>query len=424
MDQQSAASYIAQRIGNKVLDRAIDKVTDPVLSCFGLGGAPSFDAYFQHVMKALGKIQVTLDNLSERMNDIANDVAAVQAALTGISLQITDAELQSALQAYTTDANTIEQNFQTYTNLLAAMKNKNQVKDALNDLYQLFSVNNVDAVAIAMRDVHHRVVGNGELKGILSFQGSVCAQALDSWASNPGNLEVYGPRASHDPRLRDLWSFRLIDTGRIYGQWFNVYQNATADSVIPMMRAALALQTKGLMFLSAAWGRTELMPNLQTHNVQVTDTVSAMNSWWPTLNPDAAVGSSIRAHGTRLPPEANTVWLIQDSDHLHGAEVPYPFGPDWLMWVTAINDGNGYLVAGLINSPWQFGGCQAASRVKNHAGYEYNVTGDFKNYDWVIARYDGPGFSTINLPPPSASKPTPDILTNFLAGLPSTPPTA
>ncbi len=150
-DESGIATAVSQHIADRVLGATLDKLTDPVLSAFGLGGggSDSDEAYFNQVFAALDKIQVTVDDLSKRMAEISEQVAAVQKAETAISMQIQDSELQTALQFYTSDANLIEQKFLTYSNVLAAMKDEESVKDALRDLRQLFSVNEVDAVAVA-----------------------------------------------------------------------------------------------------------------------------------------------------------------------------------------------------------------------------------------------------------------------------------
>src|SRR5437879_5517376 len=103
MEEYDLATTLAQKIGDKILDAGLNQITDPILSALGLGGAPSSDAYFQQFENSLQQINVTLAQISGRMIEISGDIAAVQTATTAISMQVSDAELQTALEAYTND---------------------------------------------------------------------------------------------------------------------------------------------------------------------------------------------------------------------------------------------------------------------------------------------------------------------------------
>jgi len=195
-DEYQLAISLAQKIGDSLLGSASTAITDPILGAFGLGGASDYTAYFEQIGQQLQKIQVSIDQLSQKVDAISQEIDALSRATTAIASELSDAELQNVLEQYATDANVVEQNFQTYSATLKMMADPTQVKHAIDDLFQLFQINNLDAVATAMRNLHLRFNGGGETKGIISFQGDVCEKALVAWANHYGRsrrrLRCYG----------------------------------------------------------------------------------------------------------------------------------------------------------------------------------------------------------------------------------------
>jgi hypothetical protein len=158
MAESSTEYQLAAKLGAAIADNlfgaAATQITDPILGALGLGGAPNYDAYFDQIQNQLKEIQVSLDELSQKVSAISAEIDKLSLAAIEITSELSDVELQNVLQHYTADANLIEQNFQSYSAILAAMAKPAQLRGAISELFELFQVNNLDAIATAMRNLH------------------------------------------------------------------------------------------------------------------------------------------------------------------------------------------------------------------------------------------------------------------------------
>lgn len=256
------------------------------------------------------------------------------------------------------------------------------------------------------------------MKGLITYQADVFNQVLSDWASNTANTNR--PPVCKNSALINAggWAASVPDASLIVSNWLSVCGTALSSRVIPIFKSVLAAQLEGLLFLSAGWGNTPLQSNLKVHMENITATVAAMNGWWATFNPDAAVAAAIQAHGQRLAEQSQT-WAVEVPDG------EYTFDSSWMPWVTHADGGSNCTelclcyTAALVQQPWNFGSCTAALNI-NKGGYMRELPdGSFRRYQLYFIN-----IGTVNIARPSQSKPAapPDVLAQFLAGLPADPP--
>lgn len=417
------AAKMAQSIAESVLSDQAINLTDPLFEALGIKSNTDTAAqYFEQVKSELTKIEGDLTKISAKLESISGGISAIESQLTAISSQITDAELQSQLAQYSENANVIEQNFQTYAAVLAGMADESTFQQSTNNLFGLFATNNVDAIATALRNVRDLLVGAGELRGIISYQGVEVERVWTAYAADPGNLLIYTyPENIGMPKDPNEWLDAFPDGSKILTDLPTVLTMAFESSVIPTLKAMMAVQLKGLNLLCAAWGGTINESSLLTPVAAVGDVVAAMQGLFQAIDFDAVGAQVMQTAGPRLPDAAlSGVWDNED-DHDNQA---CPVDRDWLFWRSGPEDpsrGVSYgnpLSSSVVQKPWEYGEV-AGYRVDNGGGATYQRS----DGTWVTAGYGSVAISVSVERPSSMGVTPPGNLTAFLASLPTSPPT-
>ncbi|MGQ7374700.1 hypothetical protein ACTGW9_11465, partial [Streptococcus suis] len=94
-------------------------------------------------------------------------------ALTTLTADLQDAELQAAMQAYVVQKNLVIQNYVTFADAIAglASTDKNVQQQAIKTVFDLLTdTQSVDDVSAAMLNIHDQLFGTGEMKGIIAYQ--------------------------------------------------------------------------------------------------------------------------------------------------------------------------------------------------------------------------------------------------------------
>lgn len=437
------ALALGKQVAGKLFGAGLDKLLAPVLGWLGLGGGgQDFQGYYNGIMSEFQKVEGGLAQIEQQLREVATAVQQVAQGLLDIEAQLTDAELQAALRAYITAAAVVQQNFQSYTAALGGLADPTLRPSALRQLYDLFAITNADTVAIALRQIHTAVLGGPELPGILSFQGEVVRRAVDA-ATVATDRQVV-----NDAPLATWRGGGWIDSDRIVTTAIPVSGAAIEAQVVPVFRAILTVQLQGLLFLATAWARTDLDPTLTLHVDHLHDEIAAMQAFYPQLDLDGLIAGVLRQRG--VPLSATHPEVVSAPWASGGQLLAYPFSEEWLMWHTDLEPSpaaaqwlkvaeiashldEATLLQGLppemrqlllaqddtralVQAPWNYGVCQRAFRLANHASMEeQRPDGSFVSVDFTFNGYD-----TVEVPRPSAAKVPPPALAALLDGLPTT----
>jgi hypothetical protein len=418
------AADMAQSIAVNVLSDQAINLTDPLFQALGIKSDSDIAAkYFQQVMSELTTIEGDLTKITTKLQSISSGISAIETQLTAISSLITDAELQTQLTQYAENANVIEQNYQTYAAALAGMANESTFEESTNTLFSLFATNNVDTIATAMRNIRDLLVGAGELRGIISYQGAEVERVWADYSADPTHLLTYtypkdNPFGPKDPHQ---WLDEFPDGCWILNALPTVLTEAFDSTVIPTLKAAMAIALKGFSLLCAAWGGTINESNLQTPVAGIGDVVAAMRGLFETIDLDAIGANVMQTTGPRLPDAAlSAVWYNDEDED----DQTCPANHDWLFWridppdpAAPVSFGN-RLRSGVVQTPWQYGGVAALWVSQEGAIFQRS------DGTWITtAQYSSYAVPKMNIPRPSAMGVTqPANLATFLSTLPTAPP--
>ena len=410
----AVAADMAQSIAVNVLSEQAENLTDPIFAALGISSASTDAAqYFAQIQTALTQIEGDLEKVIAKLATLSNQIDAVQNALTAISSQITDAELQSVLAQYAENANIIEQNYQTYAAAIAGMGNAATFEQGSSALFALFQPTNTDAVATAMRNIHDLLVGGGELRGIVSYQTLEIERA---WNANAQYIPgITRSNAQSDPG-DNSWNGYFPDGAMVLENLPQVLTTAFASPIIPTLKAAMAVQLKGLNFLCAAWGGTIYVSSLTEQTGNITDVVTAMKGLFAACDFDSLGAGVLQTSGPRLSNDALAGQYLAPDLNL----VPCPFDTSYVMWNGGMIDpdlpADGWM-PGVVRQPWTYGDLPV-TYVSNDPIDGVEVPQGSNNFERVYYSYGNPVTQTI--PRPSASGVTaPANLTAFLATLPA-----
>lgn len=230
------------------------------LNAIGLGSLTS-QAYQKQVLNELSTIQNELQQISSLL-------AETEAALTQISEQIDDDELQNKLIAFTQDCNVILPQFQSYTTLVSGLANADSTMQATiaGELYELLDVVQMDTVASAMLDINDFMMGDAEMIGIIEYQRTMLENTLTNWMQENGgaNLATQTPWAG----------FR--DASQVVSEGATFIGNAITSQVLPTFSAALNAQAQGFLLLTTAWQNGPMAATLQIHANNIQNQITAM----------------------------------------------------------------------------------------------------------------------------------------------------
>ena len=380
----STAASMAQDIAVNVLSEQAANLTDSALSIFGLGsGSDTQEKYYQQVMQALTTIEGDLAQITAKLDKLSSGIAGIERTLVAISSQLTDAELQSRLAAYIPHVNLVAQNYQSYAAALAGMANAATVRQGTDALFSLFQPSNVNAVAVAMRNMRDLLVGSGELRGIISYQAA--------------EVEPVYVLASDRPNM---------DGSRIVEAMPGALTAAFDQTIIPAMKAALAAQVKGISFLCAAWGGTINESELQTEVDGLAAVVAAMKKLFSQIDIDTMAGTMIKNYGPRVG-QLDQPWVLSEgSDFWLWQPI---FDQDWVFWGRS-----GDVRGSVVQAPWNYGTIEAYDVYDQGRNMVHNPDGS-----WTEVQYSANRAAPFTVPRPSATMQRPQNYASFLAALPA-----
>ncbi|HEX9927819.1 MAG TPA: hypothetical protein VGB02_04645 [Pyrinomonadaceae bacterium] len=365
------AAQMAQGIATSVLGGQAAKLTDPLFALLGINqngaAATNYDAYFQQVESGLTQIEGTLDKVVAKLQVLASGISAISNQLTSISSQISDSDLQTLLIGYESASNVINTNYAAYSDALSDMGSNSTFKQGTDQLFDLFQINNADAVSKAILDIGDLLTSEGEHQGIISYQPNEITRVYAVMASDPKQTTTLSYPGTEDdggeegPRPKDLsnWYYAFPDGSLILNALPVVLENTFDQTIIPLLKAALGVQLKGLNFLCSAWGSSGNNEGLALVTAKIGKVLQQIQGLHSLINLDDIASSMLKLHGTQLTDsQINTNWSQPNSDTKLGS----PFDETWIFWNGGPNSMFGditVLGAALVKEPWLWGSVPA-----------------------------------------------------------------
>ncbi|WP_310596219.1 hypothetical protein [Sphingomonas sp.] len=320
------ATKLASEVGTAVFDTVVgEAIGGPILDFLGLGsGTPDYTAYFN-------AISTQLDNLSSQINQdmsiIQQGIAEVKTALTTLTADLQDAELQAAMQAYVVQKNLVIQNYVTFADAIAglASTDKNVQQQAIKTVFDLLTdTQSVDDVSAAMLNIHDQLFGTGEMKGIIAYQADLVNNAITKWAT--------AKQPQPDPRP---WNsgVKHVRYARVLTDFPQVLNGTLSATVMPNMKAMIAIQLQGLAFLISAWSGTSQEPQLGTHAANIYAQLQKMGQVYATVSDPAAldpyVQNLIDTIAQPLTTDFTDFWCVEVPAGQGDIAPKYASGPSW-----------------------------------------------------------------------------------------------
>lgn len=260
------------------------------LQALGLGFADSESAFQTSV-------ENSLKTIAGEIGQLGTALAALGAADARISEQISDAELQSLLTAYTTSVSTINEYFQIYALASANLGNASMRDASIQQLYSfLSSPAFAAAVATEMRNINTFVNGTGELTNLIAYQQPHAYASFTAYVASPGNWVHQVNGLANFPDNALLYQ-TFLDAVSANGS----IEQSLLDDVIPALKNALLAQTRGLAFLRAAWGGGPQQAQLDEFNGNIVAQAKAMQTAFAAMTAfDSYVSGAMAQHAVAL----------------------------------------------------------------------------------------------------------------------------
>jgi hypothetical protein len=320
--------WAASGVVSKIAGTAIG---GPILDFFGLGDK-DLTKYQEQIKSQLADLS---SELNKGMTVLQQGIGEIKSAVTAISVDVKDQKLQTALQMYTPNKNRINQNFMSFANAIAgAASNDRATSDrSIKSIYDLLQITNMNTISEALLNIHDQFYGSGQLTGIIEYQVDVCYNAVNKWAAVPSNLFIFKVTPG------------FMDYSKILRDSSAVMCDELKNSVLPNLKAVLAVQLQGIALLAHAWSGTEQEPQLKVHTqnllAQITKIRGLYTAMTATAKYDRFVQETLTAFAK---PPAQEVFdqyvehLEQPTGNVGSGNLRYwrfakpPFGIDWVSW--------------------------------------------------------------------------------------------
>jgi hypothetical protein len=302
------------------------------------------------------------------LQQIQNELTAVNAALQELQKGITQIEadiyaqtLQQELQTYETNRSVIVANFTSLTTAMASLGSTDPTiqAQALADVNQLKGIDNVNAVLEAMYTIHTLLVGDPSVgyQSLIGYHIQGAQLAIDAYwsAATDATFQVAGldaPAASFTrgegtPSQLPAPGSVSYPSGGAFEDSFlvvsatpaAVLQPLMTKSIVPAYQAMLTTQLQGYQFLFLALARTAESPQLATYNSYLTAELQAMAAYFAYFDGtgnDAGAGynaymlQELRNHGRNVMQASQlTAFYPYDSS----GDCPnksWPYGAGWM----------------------------------------------------------------------------------------------
>jgi hypothetical protein len=349
-------------VGPVVANDVVSFVTTDISKIFGLEGGPSviekeldkIESQLSAIADQLKALQASVDRIQSTCNEILADVQALQRQL---KQAVIDLELQPLLQALFDRATVINENFATYVNAIAAMAGSDQGRrvQGVLDLSQIFSLTNLEKIAIEVRKAHGLI--SPQLEGVKSLPELYVSRlecALDSVVLN---LEPFRPKAWFPSEQLLVLGGELLKASVAAG-------NSELRMAARTFQLYALLQLQGFALLTAGWIHTDQAPQVVNLVQKYTATVSALTQFrdvvlnggqgnWPGMERYLQTAVTTAADAGRIGHPFR--WYVIDD--VHGPDptklargIPVPVDANWSLWSEGSGQ-DGAIIATLYR-PW------------------------------------------------------------------------
>lgn len=352
------ATNTVETIAANILSGYTAQYVDPVFGALGIQ-SPNSSAYNSQVLGELQKIEGTLVNITTKLSELSSAVNQLSNAITTLSSELTDAELQDRLAKYVACRAIINQNYMAFLVAIESMSSTVSFSQGTQQLFELFGVINTVSVASNLQIICTLLCGDGELKGILDFQGDELQKTYLTLAQ--AVTPINQPTLPGSTNTGIQWSKPYIDGGVILNLYPQSVESAFETTILPTLKAAYACMLQGLHFLCAAWGGTNQAQNLKPLVDAINGVGAKTTSIFPNLDQDAIVAQVLEQACQYIDPiSVSMSWWTYNGGYTN--VLSPSFDTSFVLWTVTgglppnpngVNL-NGPYVA-VVKEPWIFG---------------------------------------------------------------------
>jgi hypothetical protein len=327
------AIFVGEKLAGAIIGSAASElVANPLMALLGIKtNQDKSGEYHREVMNQL-------KSLGESLN---NHVRALQASLgqiKNISTEIKDFMTQEALAAvlrdYNTNAATIENAFELFTNNVAALSSPDprKVDQAVTDMYKVFS-ENATGVSAAMKRIHNLMVEPTD------FDKSIVGYLHDAVRQQIGKFAESDEKYAHNFRRADDGKSSFLPREYTYYESGRIVTNAhkVARTELPKMerlfRRILATQLRGLIFLTRAWEGSTHAPTLRRRADELLTEIRQVQLFYPNYvrSVEESAADNLKRYGKSLSEEMLRLNSKQRRDWKGRPEPGGFLSKDWVM---------------------------------------------------------------------------------------------
>jgi hypothetical protein len=407
-----AAPLLANDTVNKASQLVIEKMSNALLGDIGgplasgklvelLGvgeSGPDYAAYFEAIQNQLTDIKAEITFLQDGLDRLSGDVRE-------ISSKVDDVTMQASLRSLTKNANLITENFGSYRRALSALQSTRTSDHdaAARQLFDLYSLQNMQQISIAMRNVQDIYLPQlSQQTGLIALQQRMIENEIDGYAQDsshfaglaPFEKSVYGGDSSY-----------LLEQPSNNEGWFQyakllpvAHDKASAlldDIVADTLRLFTTLQLQGMVLLSSGWSGTINSAYVESHaerNKKILAKLAAFPADTASVI-DRCIGRCLQKYGKRVGEplkSMNIPWMyisrgsndkVDDQNPFDrpswnnpASEDQYyrnfPLSDDWIMWEQvferAFDKRPTYITVKMVRRPWEMDGCVSVGIVYVH----------------------------------------------------------